>query len=61
MVGNGQAMMACQESGGPCDSWWPVVGGTDGWQLVASGWRQGQGLSQWQQSSSRRGGGEVSA
>ena len=39
MVGKGQAMMACRESGRPCDSWWPVVGGTDGWQLVANGWR----------------------
>ena len=25
-------MMACQDSGRPCDS------GTDGWQLVANGW-----------------------
>ena len=33
MVGNRQAMMACQDSGRPCDS------GTDGWQLVANGWR----------------------
>nr|POF07707.1 hypothetical protein CFP56_70447 [Quercus suber] len=23
--------------GGPCDSWWSVVGGTNGWQLVANG------------------------
>ena len=39
MVGKGQAMVACRESGRPCDSWWPVVGGTDGWQLVANGWQ----------------------
>ena len=37
MVGNGHEMMACLESGGPCDSWLSVVGGTNGWQLVASG------------------------
>nr|POE55758.1 isoform 2 of eh domain-containing protein 2 [Quercus suber] len=37
MVGNGHVMMACLESGGPCDSWWSVVGGTNGWQLVANG------------------------
>ena len=29
-------MMACQDSGRPCDS------GTDGWQLVANGWWQGE-------------------
>nr|POF05085.1 hypothetical protein CFP56_05696 [Quercus suber] len=37
MVGNGHVMMACLESGGPCDSWWSVVGGTNGWQLAANG------------------------